>query len=178
MQMNPSVKKKSDCSELWDALVDGAIQVIATDHAPHTLEEKNVPYPASPSGVPAVENSLALLLNQVNAGKFTLQQVASRMADAPARVWGLVGKGRIEKGYTADLVLVDMNRDKTITNESQFTKSKWSPWAGETLKGWPVRTIVHGQTVFVDGQLQDRAQGQAVICDHDRGGFWATRYSF
>lgn len=179
VQMNPSVKDKANCPLLWDGLLDGTIQVVATDHAPHTLEEKDVPYPASPSGIPAVENSLALFLNQVNQGECTLQQVASWMSDAPARVWGLVGKGRIEAGYDADLVLVDMNKQKTISNEGQFTKSKWSPWSGTTLQGWAVRTFVHGQTVFSEspegkGAVDESARGAAVVCDHQRGGFWAT----
>lgn len=174
VQMNPSVKSPADTQELWKALVSGKIQVIATDHAPHTLEEKQVDYPASPSGIPAVENSLALMLNQVNQGLCTLNQVASWMSDAPARVWDLVGKGRIAVGYDADLVLVDLKLSKTIQNEAQFTRSKWSPWAGESLTGWPTHTIVGGQTVFSDGRVDDDCRGKAVLCDHGRGGFWAT----
>ena len=96
------------------------------------------------------------------------------MSDAPARVWGLVGKGRIAVGYDADLVLVDMQLKKTITNESQLTRSRWSPWAGETLQGWPVRTIVHGQTVYQDGNVCDKVRGTRVRCDHSRGGYWNT----
>lgn len=174
VQMNPSVKSPADCLALWQALLANRVQVIATDHAPHTLEEKARPYPQSPSGLPAVENSLALMLNQVNRGACRLEQVAHWMSDAPARVWGLVGKGRIEVGYDADLVLVDMNRQKTIVNEEQFTKSRWSPWAGDTLTGWPVRTIVSGRTVFVDGRLVEGVRGQRVRCDHARGGYWNT----
>ncbi len=151
VQMNPSVKSKADTQQLWKALCAGRIQVIATDHAPHTLEEKRAPYPKSPSGLPAVENSLALMLDQVHQGRCSLTQVASWMCDAPARVWGLVGKGRIAVGYDADLVLVDLNLKKTIENDQQFTKSRWSPWAGQTLTGWPVRTIVAGRTVFERG---------------------------
>ncbi|MEC7679964.1 MAG: dihydroorotase, partial [Planctomycetota bacterium] len=103
IQMNPSIKTAADNEKLWEALQSNVIQVVATDHAPHTLEEKAQPYPHSPSGLPAVENSLALFLNQVASGKCTLTQVASWMSDAPARVWGIVGKGRIEVGYDADL---------------------------------------------------------------------------
>ncbi len=175
VQMNPSVKTTRDNEKLWEALVAGKIQVIATDHAPHTLEEKRAPYPKSPSGLPAVENSLALLLNQVNRGKCTLTQVASWMSDAPARVWDLVGKGRIAPGYDADLVLVDMQYEKEIRNEDQITKSGWSPWAGEVLRGWPVRTIVGGHTVFqLDQGVSASGRGTAVLCDHARGGFWQT----
>lgn len=174
VQMNPSVKSPADCKALWRALVSERIQVVATDHAPHTLEEKARPYPQSPSGLPAVENSLALMLNQVNQGLCGLEQVAHWMSDAPARVWGLVGKGRIEVGYDADLVLVDINKRRTIANEEQFTKSRWSPWAGETLTGWPVRTLIAGRTTFQDGKLIEGIRGTRVRCDHARGGYWKT----
>lgn len=174
VQMNPSVKSAADARALWQALVKGRIQVVATDHAPHTLEEKKQPYPKSPSGLPAVENSLALLLHQVNQGRCTLPQVASWMSDAPARVWGLVGKGRIEVGYDADFALVDMQATKTICNDLQRTRSRWSPWHGETLQGWTVRTIVGGVTVFQNDQLIKTNAGQRVRCDHARGGFWST----
>lgn len=175
VQMNPSLKSPGDARALWQGLLSGRIQVIATDHAPHTLEEKSKPYPQSPSGLPAVENSLALMLDQVHRGNCTLDQVASWMCDAPARVWGLVGKGRIAVGYDADLAIVDPNLSKMITNESQLTKSRWSPWAGQTLTGWPVQTIVGGRTVFQHGQLTPGGRGTRVRCDHVRGGYWSTQ---
>jgi len=140
VQMNPSLKTADDNRQLWQALRDGRIQVVATDHAPHTLEEKQRPYPASPSGLPAVENSLALMLNEVHRGRCTLEQVVHWMCDAPARVWDVVGKGRIAVGYDADLVLVDLDRTAEVRNEEQLTKSGWSPWHGVSLTGWPVRT--------------------------------------
>ena len=174
VQMNPPVKSLADTKLLWDALCRGRIQVIATDHAPHTLEEKQAAYPKSPSGLPAVENSLALMLDQVHQGRCTLTQVASWMSDAPARVWGLVGKGRIEVGYDADLVLVDLGLKKTIENEKQFTRSRWSPWAGQSLTGWPVRTLVGGRTVFESGIVSQQDRGNRVRCDHQRGGYWRT----
>lgn len=90
------------------------------------------------------------------------------------RVWGLVGKGRIAVGYDADLVLVDMSLRKTIRNAEQFTRSGWSPWVGTTLQGWPVRTLVAGQTVFQAGEVSDSSRGTAVLCDHARGGYWNT----
>ncbi len=175
VQMNPPVKSLADTQQLWKGLCSGRIQVIATDHAPHTLEEKRVAYPKSPSGLPAVENSLALMLDQVHQGRCTLNQVASWMSDAPARVWGLVGKGRIEVGYDADLVLVDLELQKTIENEKQFTRSRWSPWAGQSLTGWPVRTLVGGRTVFEAGVVSEVERGTRVRCDHERGGFWRTQ---
>lgn len=174
IQMNPSIKTREDCEGLWRALRDGLIQVIATDHAPHSLEEKRQPYPKSPSGLPAVENSLALMLDQVHRGRCTLEQVVHWMCDAPARVWDLVGKGRIKVGYDADLVLVDLNRTATIRNEEQETKCRWSPWHGVTLTGWPIRTWVHGREVFRAGQIDDTCRGREAQFDHARGGYWAT----
>jgi dihydroorotase len=148
--------------------------VIATDHAPHTLEEKRRPYPDSPSGIPAVENSLALLLNEVHRGRISLRQVVHWMCEAPARVWDIVGKGRIDVGYDADLVLVDLERAVEIRNEQQVTKCGWSPWHGERLVGWPVRTWVMGHEVYRDGQFNLEHMGQEARFDHARGGYWAT----
>jgi dihydroorotase len=176
VQMNPSLKTAEDNRRLWQALLDGRIQVIATDHAPHTLEEKRKPYSpghgGSPSGLPAVENSLALLLNEVACGRCSIEQVASWMCDAPARVWDIVGKGRIEIGYDADLVLVDLHKSATIRNAEQETKSRWSPWDGVTLTGWPVRTWVLGREVFRDGRIDDAVRGSEAQYDHTRGGYW------
>ena len=175
IQMNPSIKSAEDNRQLMQALLDGHIQVIATDHAPHTLEEKSKSYPESPSGLPAVENSLALMLDQVVAGNCTITQVASWMSDAPARVWGMVGKGRIETGYDADLVLVDLRQQRTIEDSKQHTKSKWSPWHGQTLTGWPVSTWVAGHQVW-DSQdgFDANHRGKKPLFDHERGGFWNT----
>ncbi|MCA9124330.1 MAG: dihydroorotase [Planctomycetaceae bacterium] len=174
VQMNPSIKTEEDNKQLWHALLDGLIQVIATDHAPHTLEEKRQPYPKSPSGLPAVENSLALMLNQVHRGLCTIEQVVRWMCDAPARVWDIVDKGRIAVGYDADLVLVDLNKAATIHNEEQETKSKWSPWDGESLTGWPVSTWVMGHQVFCNGVIDESRRGSEAIYDHARGGYWST----
>jgi dihydroorotase len=174
VQMNPSLKTREDNAELWGALADGRLQVVATDHAPHTLEEKRKPYPASPSGIPAVENSLALMLNEVNCGRCTLQQVVRWMCDAPARVWDVINKGRIATGYDADLVLVDLNCKQTIRNEDQVTKSGWSPWQGVELTGWPVRTWVMGREVYNRGRFNTDAFGREAKFDHARGGYWAT----
>lgn len=174
VQMNPSIKTRADNQQLWQALIDGLIQVIATDHAPHTLEEKLQPYPQSPSGLPAVENSLALMLDQVNRGRCTIEQVTAWMCDAPARVWDIVDKGRIAVGYDADLVLVDMNLTREVCNEDQQTKCHWSPWNGVKLTGWPVRTWVRGREVFREGRFDDSRLGHEAMFDHARGGYWAT----
>lgn len=174
IQMNPSLKTKEDSARLWDALRAGTLQVIATDHAPHTLEEKDQPYPQSPSGLPAVENSLALMLNEASQGRCTLDQIVHWMCDAPARTWDLINKGRIATGYDADLVLVDLERRHTVRSVEQLTKCGWSPWDGVELTGLPVRTWVNGLTVYSDGRVNDAIRGAEAEFDHARGGYWAT----
>ena len=174
-QMNPSLKSADDRAALWKGLGSGAIQILATDHAPHTLEEKRAPYPASPSGVPAVELFLPLMLNEVNRGQCTLQDLATWMSDGPARIWDIVGKGRIEPGYDADLVLVDMAMEREVRNEDQHCKCGWTPWHGTSLTGWPVRTWVGGRTVFADGRVETEPRGEEIVFDHLRGGYWATQ---
>lgn len=175
IQANPSVKTKQDQQQLWQALVENKIQVIATDHAPHTWEEKQQSYPQSPSGMPSIENSLALMLNEVHRGRLSLERVVGAMCDAPARVWDIVGKGRIAEGYDADLVLVDLNLTQQVSNVSQFTKCGWSPWDGVELTGWPVRTWVLGNEVYHQGQINANCRGKAAAFDHARGGYWATQ---
>lgn len=165
VKMNPSIKTKEDNAAIFAGLLDGTIEVVATDHAPHSMADKNLPYPQCPSGLPAVENYLALMLDQVNQGRCSIEQVVAWMCEAPARVWNIKNKGKIEAGYDADLVLVDMNLKRTIRNEDQQTKCGWSPWEGETLKGWPVATWVMGAEVF---RLEDAKEkyastfGQAI----------------
>ena len=134
VQMNPSIKTQADCDALWHAMLDGIIEVVATDHAPHTSEEKAQPYPASPSGLPAVENSMSLMLDRANKGLCTIENVVQWMCQAPADVWSVANKGRIVEGFDADLVLVDMEAERTIRNEDQVTKCGWTPWDGVTSR--------------------------------------------
>jgi dihydroorotase len=174
VQMNPSIKNEEDNQQIWQALLDGRIQVIATDHAPHTREEKQLPYPQSPAGLPAVENVLALLLDQVYHQRCSLEQVVHWMCEAPARVWDIAGKGRIAVGHDADLVLVDLQLEQEIRNDEQETKCGWSPWHGERLHGWAVSTWVMGHQVFHDGQFDLSRCGKEAVFDHVRGGYWKT----
>ena len=162
-QMNPSLKTAADRRALWRGLARGAIDILATDHAPHTLAEKGTPYPESPSGVPAVEVFLPLMLNEVGQGRFTLVDLARWMCEGPARIWGIARKGRIEEGYDADLVLVDMSLAREVRNEEQLTKCGWSPWHGTVLRGWPVRTWVGGETVFGAGVVTDEPHGREIV---------------
>ena len=167
VQMNPSIKTKADNEALWHALREGIIDVVATDHAPHTWEEKQQPYPLSPSGLPAVENSLALMLNASEQREYTLQQIVHWMAEAPARIWNIKGKGRIEDGFDSDLILVDLHKTQTIANDTQVTKCGWSPWEGESLKGWTVRTWVNGRTVFHKGKFDESVRGREALFDRN-----------
>ena len=178
LQTNPSVKTAEDNRELWQGLHDGRVQVVATDHAPHTREEKDLHYPQSPSGMPNVENLLAIILNEVNQGRCTLEQVVHWMCEAPARVWDIVDKGRIATGYDADLVLVDMEREQTVRNEDQLTKCGWNAWHGKTLTGWPVRTWSRGTEVYSADRIgglpwiNTAHRGRPARYDHNRGGYW------
>lgn len=174
VQMNPSVKDEADRTALWQALHDGVVQIVATDHAPHTLAEKSQPYPASPSGVPAVELLLPLFLNEVAHGRCTLSELVAWMSDGPARIWDMINKGRLQEGYDADVVLVDLNETREVRNEEQVTRAGWSPWAGQELTGWPIRTWVMGQTVFANGRLREAPTGTEIQYDRERGGYWAT----
>lgn len=165
IQMNPSIKTSADNQRIWEGLQEGIIEVIATDHAPHTLEEKAKPYPQSPSGLPAVENSLALMLDAVHRGVCTLEQVVSWMCAAPAKVWNIANKGSIKEGFDADLVLVDLKKTSTIRDADQLTKTGWSPWNGQTLTGWPVQTFVMGETVYQDGKVDSSKRGHEALYD-------------
>ena len=114
------------------------------------------------------------MLNEVYQGRCTLEQVVHWMCDAPARVWDIVNKGRIEVGYDADLVLVDLGKTAEIRNEEQQTKCGWSPWHGESLTGWPVRTWVRGHLAYCEGAFDDKQLGSEAQFDHLRGGYWKT----
>lgn len=152
-QMNPPIRERRHGEALWHALKTGVIDCIATDHAPHTREEKDKGYPSSPSGMPGVETSLPLMLNRVNQGLCSLEDVVRWMCENPARLYGIQGRGKIEVGYAADLVLVDMEKEKTIENGKLQTKVNWSPYHGWKTKGWPIMTMVNGHVVFREGEF-------------------------
>jgi len=132
-QMNPPLRTPEDQNALWQAISDGTVDTIGTDHAPHTLEEKTKPYPASPSGVPGIENYLALLLNANNQGKITLKKIVDLTHDNPQKIFGIP--------ETNDWVIVDLNQEKIVRDEDQKTKCGWSPYTGMKLKGWPIMII-------------------------------------
>lgn len=161
-QMNPPLRSPHDNQVLWQALLDGVIDLIATDHAPHTLEEKARGYPNSPSGMPGVETSLPLMLTQAVQGRCTVAQVSHWMSAAPANAYKIANKGAIAPGSDADLVLVDLDNYRPVRREELLTKCGWSPFEGWNLTGWPVVTIVGGQVVWDRGQLNTEVRGQAL----------------
>ncbi|MBD2612794.1 MAG: dihydroorotase [Nostoc sp. ZfuVER08] len=161
-QMNPPLRSPHDNQVLWQALRDGVIDFIATDHAPHTLEEKAQEYPNTPSGMPGVETSLALMLTAAMEGKCTVPQVVNWMSKAVAVAYGIPNKGAIAPGYDADLVLVDLNTYRPVRREELLTKCGWSPFEGWNLTGWAVTTIVGGEIVYDKGQVNTQVRGQAL----------------
>jgi len=161
-QMNPPLRSPHDNEVLWQALLDGVIDFIATDHAPHTLAEKAQTYPNSPSGMPGVETSLPLMLTQALQGRCSVAQVSHWMSTAVAKGYGIPKKGAIAPGYDADLVLVDLNNYHPVLREELLTKCGWSPFEGWNLTGWPVITIVGGQIVYQKGQLYPEVRGKAL----------------
>ena len=167
-QMNPPIRSPQNADSLWCGLKDGIIDIIATDHAPHTLEEKSRPYPDSPAGMPGVETSLPLMLTQFKAGKCTLQQVQNWMSIGPAEIYGIPNKGCISEGFDADLALVDMERHHPVRDEEVFSRAGWSAYTGLELVGWPIYTIVGGQVVFESGRIRPGVYGEPLTFSQPR----------
>ncbi|WP_017293069.1 dihydroorotase [Geminocystis herdmanii] len=161
-QMNPPLRSKENNEILWKALLDGVIDCIATDHAPHTLEEKAKSYPHSPSGMPGVETSLLLMLTEHKKGRCTLAQVVKWMCTNPAKLYNIPNKGEIKVGYDADVILVDLKNYKPVLKENLATKCGWSPFEGWSLTGWPVYTIVLGNIALEKGKLNTEVRGKAL----------------
>ncbi|MGI8500350.1 MAG: dihydroorotase [Hassallia sp.] len=161
-QMNPPLRSPHDNEVLWQALRDGVIDFIATDHAPHTLEEKALEYPNSPSGMPGVETSLPLMLTAAMQGRCSVAQVVNWMSTAVASSYGIPNKGAIAPGFDADLVLVDLQTYHPVKREELLTKCGWSPFEGWNLTGWAHTTIVGGEVVYHKGKLNTDVRGQAI----------------
>ena len=159
-KMYPSLKSILDQEALYEAIKDGLIDTIGTDHAPHTVGEKLESSP--PGGVPGVETVLPLLLNAVNLGLLDLPTITRLCCENPAKIFGIKNKGFIKKGYDADLVVLDMDLVQEVNEDMLFTKCKWSPFSGRTLKGWPVMTIVNGNLVFDHGEIIETFKGREV----------------
>ncbi len=162
MQMNPPIRTQVDQDALWRGLHSGIIDFIATDHAPHTLKEKQQPYPKSPSGIPGVETSLPLMATAWKSGRCDLAQLLKWMCWGPADAYNMTGKGRIAEGMDADLTIIDADSYREVRNSDMFTKVKWSPYEGMELTGWPLWTVVCGQIVFADEMIQENALGSPI----------------
>jgi dihydroorotase len=162
VQMNPPVRDERHRAGIWAGVSSGVADVLGSDHAPHTREEKDHPYPESHSGMTGVQTLLPIMLDHVNAGRLSLERLVDLTSHGPQRIFGMRGKGRIAVGYDADLSVVDMQRRETITDQWIRSKSQWTPYHGVSVQGWPVGTIVRGRRVMWEGEIMGPAGGQPV----------------
>ncbi|WP_189522169.1 MULTISPECIES: dihydroorotase [unclassified Mesorhizobium] len=162
IQMNPPVRDKRHRDGVWHGIAQGIVDVLGSDHAPHTLAEKAKSYPASPSGMTGVQTLVPIMLDHINAGRLTLQRFVDLSSHGPQRIFGMARKGRIAAGYDADFTIVDMKRRETITNAQAGSKAGWTPYDGKQVTGWPVGTVIRGQRVMWEGEIAVPGQGRAV----------------
>jgi dihydroorotase len=161
-QMNPPVRDVSHRDGIWRGIAQGIVDVLGSDHAPHTLEEKSGTYPATPSGMTGVQTLVPIMLDHVNAGHLTIERFVDLTSHGPKRLFGIERKGRIAVGYDADFTVVDLKKRATITNEWIASKSRWTPYDGVAVTGWPIGTIVRGNVVMWEGELTGPSRGQTV----------------
>jgi dihydroorotase len=161
-QMNPPIRDETHRQALWQAVREGVIDVIGSDHAPHTREEKDKIYPDTPSGMPGVQTLVTLLLDHVNKGRLSLERFVNLTAHGPQRIFGLAGKGRIAVGYDADFTLVDLGLTRRIENAWIASRCGWTPFDGMTTKGWAVATILAGRVVMRDFALTGSPKGKTL----------------
>ena len=162
VQMNPPVRDASHRDGIWRGISQGIVDVLGSDHAPHTPEEKAKTYPASPSGMTGVQTLVPVMLNHVNAGKLSLARFVDLTSAGPARLFNIARKGRIAAGYDADFTVVDLKREETITNKWVASRVGWTPYDGMRVRGWPVGTFVRGKRVMWQGELTAPSTGEAV----------------
>jgi len=162
IKWNPAVKTENDRDAIWEALLDNRIDVVATDHAPHTLEEKSQTYVKAPSGGPLVQHALLAMLEKVNEGKISLERVVEKMAHAPAQLFRVNERGFIREGYFADLVVVDPHSSLTVSKENILYKCGWSPFEGTTFSHTIEYTFVNGKAVYSKGKLVELAYGSRL----------------
>ena len=161
-QMNPPIREARHRQGLWDGIAQGVADVIGSDHAPHTLEEKARPYPASPSGMPGVQTLLPVMLDHVAKGRLSLERLVDLTSAGAQRVFQIAGKGRMAEGWDGDLTLVDLKARRTLKHADMATRSGWTPFDGMEVDGYPVATIVRGRVMMRDGELADSARGRPV----------------
>lgn len=161
-QMNPPLREARHAAALWQAVASGLVDVLGSDHAPHTLEEKAKPYPQSPSGMPGVQTLVPVMLDHVNAGRLTLERFVDLTSHGPARLFSIAGKGRIAEGYDADFTVVDIRARRPITGAWMANRSNWTAFDGMQATGWPVATFVRGRAVMRDGEVVEASTGAPV----------------
>ncbi len=161
-QMNPPVRDATHRQGIWRGIEQGIVDVLGSDHAPHTLEEKSKIYPASPSGMTGVQTLVPLMLHHINAGRLSLARFVDLSSAGPARIFNIACKGRIAAGYDADFTVVDMKRSETITNSWTASRAGWTPYDGMKVRGWPVGTFVRGRRVMWQGELVTPSTGETV----------------
>jgi dihydroorotase len=161
-QMNPPVREAAHRAGIWRALTQGVVDVLGSDHAPHTPEEKAKTYPASPSGMTGVQTLVPIMLEHVNAGRLSLLRLVDLTSAGPARLFGMAAKGRIAVGYDADLTVIDLKRRQIIADEWIASRAGWTPYHGLSVTGWPVGTMVRGHKVMWEGSLTAPAKGERV----------------
>jgi dihydroorotase len=162
IKWNPAIKTLHDRDSLLDAVLDDKLDVIATDHAPHTIEEKQSKYFLSPSGGPMVQHALTTMLELVHQGKISIEKVVEKMCHAPARLFGVKERGYIEPGLKADLVLVDMEQEWTVAHKNLHYKCGWSPMEGERFHASVSHTWVNGQLVYKEGLFNEMIRGERL----------------
>src|SRR6185312_1856489 len=161
-QMNPPVRDAAHRAGIWAGVHNGVADILGSDHAPHTREEKDHPYPQSHSGMTGVQTLVPIMLDHINAGRMSLERFVDMTSAGPQRLFGIARKGRIAVGYDADLTVVDLKRRETITNDWVASKAGWTPYDGVAVTGWPVGTIIRGKTVMWQGELVTPAAGQPI----------------
>ena len=165
IKWNPAVKSRTDKEGLWKALLDDRIDVIATDHAPHTLEEKSQVYTKAPSGGPLVQHGLLAMMEAVKQEKISLEKVVEKMCHNPARLFKIEKRGFVKKGYYADLVLIDPSKSQTVSKENVLYKCGWSPFEGTTFHSEVTHTFVNGHLIFNNGEFNDHIKGKRLLFD-------------
>ena len=160
--MNPPIRGERHRAASWAAIRDGRVDTIGSDHAPHPRAKKELPWPECPAGLTGVQTLVPIMLDHVNAGRLSLARLADLMAAGPARVYGLVGKGRLSPGYDGDLTIVDMKRRRTIEDRWIVSPCGWTPFAGVEVQGWPVATLVRGRPVMREDEVLGMASGRAA----------------
>jgi dihydroorotase len=165
IKWNPAVKQASDRAAIRQAVIDGRIDVVATDHAPHTLEEKARPYAQCPSGGPLVQHSLVAMLDLMHQGVFSLEQVVEKLSHAPARLFDVKERGFVREGYHADLVAVDLDAPWTVDRSNVLSKCGWSPFEGHRFRSRVLRTWVNGRTVYAEGRVDPSVRGERLSFD-------------